>query len=65
VEVHVTRTRARLEALKQAGVDVGKWMQKAENNQKTGLSAGEVTPNLCTCVCMCVCACDCVRLEQV
>ena len=47
----MTRAQARLEALRQAGVDVNKWLQKAESIQgdrdRASSSTNELTPNLC------------------
>ena len=50
-EVQVTKAEARLECLRQAGIDTNKWLQKAEKNQNhnnkmggSGGSATELTP---------------------
>lgn len=34
VEVRVTKAEARLEALRAAGIDIHKWLQKAKDNHK-------------------------------
>ncbi len=47
--VHITKTQAKLDALRQAGVDVSKWLQKAESSQgdRNSVAVNELTPNLC------------------
>ena len=52
LEVQTTKAEARLEALRQAGIDVNKWLQKAEksfrdrtSSSATSSSANELTPN--------------------
>lgn len=57
LEVQTTKSEARLEALRQAGIDVNKWLQKAERSygdrtisgSSTGSSVNELTPNMSSC----------------
>ena len=51
LEVHVTKAEARLEALRGAGVDVAKWLQKAGDSQeKPGASELSSVSSLGECV---------------
>ncbi len=47
LEVSVTKAEARLEGLRQAGIDVNKWLQKAEKMQGQGekTNTNELTPS--------------------
>lgn len=53
LEVQTTKAEARLEELRQADIDVNKWLQKAEKNHnqndKMTTSASELTPGPSTC----------------
>ncbi len=48
LEVQMTKAEARLEEMRQAGIDVNKWIQKAEKNhkqpEKSTVSSSELTP---------------------
>ncbi len=59
LEVHTSKATARLETLRGGGIDVAKWLQKAE--EKSGSQdLLTVTSSLGMCVCLCVCVCVCV-----
>lgn len=46
LEVQTTKAEARLNGLRQAGIDVNKWLQKAENSHNEKVSVtNELTPN--------------------
>ena len=52
LEVQTTKAEARLEQLRQAGIDVNKWLQKAEKSHgqadRNAVSSSELTPaSLC------------------
>ena len=54
LKVQTAKAEARLDGLREAGIDVNKWLQKAEqtqtqsnNNDSNKVSASELTPSHC------------------
>ena len=53
-----SKAEARLEALREVGVDVAKWLQKADDQEQGKADRLDVN-GMCVSVCVCVCVCEC------